>query len=450
MKNFLSLLFLTLSNIALADFHAANDAYHEGKYQEAYESFLSMAKTGEKRSQFNIGVMYYQGQYLTKDINKSYAWIKLAVDSETAIPSQLNIFKTVKSEVTDTVQAELEYKLLTNRYSTVVLLEQLYPEFVSIEGTSDFTAKPIKIVNPKYPKKAAKKSKQGWTRFVFDLDKKGIPRNIQLVESFPGKLFVKSSRNAIKKWTFEPAMDKNGQAIAKKNLNYKMVYRLRRSEQIRLKDDVYDKVMALALEDNARSQFKIGVWEKTLNVSEGKENPNEWFLKAAIQGHPAAQFELGRSLVFGQGCILDKRKGIEWLTRSAHNGQSAAKQLLSRVVGHTNNLESHLSAVEYLKGLDDLSVTTQLHHAWLLATSPFKEVADPKEALSIVSEISSLNFEDDISLYEIKAAAYAAMGKFEKAIDYQEDALEEAEDRNADLDSIKTHLASYQANKKWF
>jgi hypothetical protein len=64
--------------------------------------------------------------------------------------------------------------------------------------------------------------------------------------------------------------------------------------------------------------------------------------------------------------------------------------------------------------------------------------------------MSNQTFNDDITEYEIKAAAYAAMGKFKKAVDLQEEALEEAQDREADQTTILAHLSDYKANKTWF
>jgi tetratricopeptide (TPR) repeat protein len=223
-----------------------------------------------------------------------------------------------------------------------------------------------------------------------------------------------------------------------------MQFRLKGADPIALKDGLYEKNMQLALSGSALAQFNIGYWEKKLHVSKGKENPSEWFLKAAVQGHPIAQYELGRSLVYGQGCRQDKAKGIEWLTRSAHNGQSDAKQLLAIVATHTNTLNSHQKALGYLDNIKKLSISSQLNYAWLLATSPFPEITNPQKAIKLVNNFSSKEFEDDITVYEIKAAAYATMGKFKKAVSYQEDALEEAEDRGANLDDLKTHLASYK------
>ncbi len=446
----LLLISILFSTVTFADFHSAIDSYERGEYATAYDEFLSMAQTGEKQSQFNLGVMFYQGQHVEKNLNKAYAWLKLATEGDTVGEQENKIFKIVTSEITALERAEQEYKRISDKYSTQSLLDTLYPEFISPENGGAFDAKPIKIVQPKYPRKAALKGVQGWSRFSFDLDKHGVPRNIQLLESFPGDVFTLTSLRAIKKWRFNTIANKNGKIIPRQNLLYTLQFRLSNADPIHLKKGVYEKTMARAKKGDFNAQFEIGYWEMKLQVSEGKINPNEWFLKAAIQGHPNAQYELGKSLVYGNGCRQDKAKGLEWLTRSAHNGLGSARQLLASVASKQNTLESQKEAIAYLDGLEKLSAKTQLNLAWMLATSPFAKIADPKKSLEIVDNMSWKNFSDDITLYEIRAAANAALGRFDKAVDLQEDALDEAEDLDADLTLIKEHLARYQKREKWF
>ena len=431
MKTLLTLLSLLFVTNLRADFNSAIDAYGSGNFESAFNQFMSMASVGEKRSQFNLGVMYYQGQYVPKDINKAYAWLKLATDGEIFIKSEKDTFEIVRAEIKDLEPAENEYEIISKQYSTQVIINKLYPEIVQPTNGNSFLAIPVDIVQPKYPKQAAMRGVQGWTRFRFDVDAHGVPRNIQLIEAVPKRTFEKNSRKAISKWRFLAALDMNGNPAPQSNLLYTMQFMISGAPPIELKEGIYETNMEFAKKGDLQAQYNIGFWEKKLDVSKGKENPNEWFLKAAVQGHPHAQYELGKSLIFGNGCIQDKAKGVEWLTRSAHNGQTDAKQLLAIVATKVKTLDSHKEAIALLKDVDEkhLSATTKLNYAWLLATSPFKEVADPKKSLDIVNSMSRITFNDDITLYEIKAAAYAAMGKFEKARSYQEDALEEAEDR---------------------
>jgi len=450
MKKTLPFVIFLFSSIVQADFNSAIQNYQDGKFKAAFDEFLTMAETGEKQSQFNLGVMYFQGQHVEKDINQAYAWLKLATESETSKQSEKNAFERVKSKIENLQQAEKAYLALATQFSTQVLIERLYPELVDTKNGKSFHAVPLKIVNPKYPRKASYSGTQGWVRYKFDVDKLGVPRNIQLLESFPDNVFVRASQKAILKWQFKPALNNDGVAIGQKNVTYKMEFRLSKSAGLELKEGVFEEQLEQAINGDPNAQFNIGYYEKKLRVTEGKENPNDWFLKAAIQGHPIAQLELGESLIYGQGCEQDKAKGIEWLTRAAHNGQSDARQLLSSVASRINTLESHQKAIDYLKDIKHLTAPTQLSLAWMLAISPFEKISDPSKSLDIVDKMSSKIFTDDITLYEIKAAAYAALGNFKKAVNLQEDALEEAEDREADTESIKAHLASYQKKQKWF
>lgn len=441
---------LLFSSIASADFNTALDAYTDGQYAVAYDEFMAMAQTGEKRSQFNLGVMYYQGQHVSKNINKAYAWLRLATEGETGNENEQKIYLMVSSKIKDMSAAEQEYRYLSSDYSTQILIERLYPEFADAKNTNSFHAEPLKIIPPKYPKKAAMRGIQGWARYVFDLDKFGVPRNIQLVESVPKNTFAKVSGKVVPKWRFKPGLDEGGNPAPRSRIYYTVEFHLATSDGINLKDGIFEDYLKKALKGDSNAQFSIGLLEKKLRVTDGKENPNKWFLKAAMQGHPNAQFELGRSLVYGQGCKLDKAKGVEWLTRSAHSGWSEAKQLLATVASRVNTLESHQKAISFLDGVEDMSATTRINYAWMLATSPFEEIANPEKSLEIIDDIPRKSFKDNITLYEIRAAAYAAIGDFEEAVDLQEEALEEAEDRDADIELILAHLASYKNNQKWF
>jgi TPR repeat protein len=66
MKKLLTLLCLVTSLQLQADFRSAMEQYKAENYTKAYNEFMSMAIIGEKRSQFNLGVMYYYGQHVEK------------------------------------------------------------------------------------------------------------------------------------------------------------------------------------------------------------------------------------------------------------------------------------------------------------------------------------------------------------------------------------------------
>jgi len=384
-----------------------------------------------------------------KDLNKAYAWMKLAVDSEIAKEQEKKTFDLIASKITDKGAAEKEYQRLKSKYSTSVLLDTLYPELVQVEKSNAFEAEPIKISEPRYPRDAAMKGLTGQVKFKFDLDKKGVPRNIQLVQALPDRTFVKPSVKAIRKWRFKPAQDEQGSPVESFDLRYTMEYKLD-TGGLSIKQDYLEKTRKNAKAGDSRAQYSLGILYKTLSELKDQDNPNDWFTRAAVQGHPAAQYELGRNLVRGQGCRVDKAKGLEWLSRSAANGVDQAAETLGLLAYRNQSIEDKVRALEYFKQVDKLTPYAQIKMAWLLATSTEPEIADPKRAIAIIDDLDQRLFWDEATQYQIKAAAYAALGNYEKAVDLQEDALDEAEDMDAYVDEIKSHLASYKQRTKWF
>jgi TPR repeat protein len=76
---FLSFFFLLLSSFARADFTVAMANYEAKKFPEAMEEFKRLASLGHKDSQMNLGVMYFRGEGLAKDLIEAYAWMALAI-----------------------------------------------------------------------------------------------------------------------------------------------------------------------------------------------------------------------------------------------------------------------------------------------------------------------------------------------------------------------------------
>jgi len=443
----LILLFLFVALPAQADFNSALNDYSAGNYAQAYKEFVSMAETGEKRSQFNLGVMYFNGQHVEKNINKSFAWIKLSMDDDNPDEKIKGIFESVKAAITDKTLADALYRELSDKYSSAVLLDTLYPTFVEPINTNAFEAVPIKIKKPKYPKKAAMNGVQGWVKFLFDVDRNGVPRNITLVESAPKNIFEKVAARAITNWTFEPAINKNGEPTENKRLLYTLQFRLLGQDSMEVKPKIVKSLIENLEQDDPIAQYKVAYWKNRGLLSNIEANPSELFFKSARSGLPSSQYQVGKSLMFGKGCLQDKVKGIAWLTRAASNGQADAKQLLATAHFQDSDLESQSKALAYLSDIEDLSPITSINLSKLLSTSQHSEIADPKKALSILDDLPFKQFPDEITRFEIKAAAYAKLGKFKKAIKYQEEALEEAEDLNAFLPEIQNRLARYKENK---
>ncbi len=62
---------------------------------------------------------------------------------------------------------------------------------------------PIVRVEPRYPKQAVRNRLSGYVKIEFDIDSKGQPINLHVIESYPDKVFIDSSLNALSKWRYK-------------------------------------------------------------------------------------------------------------------------------------------------------------------------------------------------------------------------------------------------------
>jgi len=85
----------------------------------------------------------------------------------------------------------------------------------------DQEAIPTLIREPRWPTGV---ETDGTAKFCFTINSDGTVSNVRLIESKPGKAFVRTARNAIRKWKFKPAYT-NGAAINQENMCYTMEFK---------------------------------------------------------------------------------------------------------------------------------------------------------------------------------------------------------------------------------
>ena len=446
-----SILFLITTTHAFADFNSAADAYQNKQYAIALEEFSSLAKIGEVRSQTNLAVMYYYGHGVEQNLALAYAWARLGSENDKASSHSSTVLTAIEGSLTEKQSALEQYQQLADSYSYDILIKNTYPILIEAkDDTKKRSATAIKVIPPKYPKRALYRSTTGYVTIQFDIDRKGKPRNLRVVRSVPKDVFNKATLKVIPKWTFEPLKNDSGEPIWSFDLRYTLEYKLKDYDPINKK--VYNKIKKNALAGDAASEYSYALVHQSLPSLKLIDdiNPTEWFLKSARQGLPRAQYQLGSNLIYGKGCYEDKSKGIQWLNRAASNGVDEASEMLAKIAIQTPTLESQKQALALLSQSDKLSPAATIQFAWILSTSPFIEIRDPEKSIDMVEDLNYKKYKDEITKMEIIAASYAALGKFEKAVSIQENALEDAKDDELDLVDIKSHLELYKQNKTWF
>ena len=64
-----------------ADFQKGYTAYKSGDYATALREWTPLAKQGHAKSQYNLGVMYRDGQGVTQDNVYAHMWLNIAASS---------------------------------------------------------------------------------------------------------------------------------------------------------------------------------------------------------------------------------------------------------------------------------------------------------------------------------------------------------------------------------
>jgi len=74
----LALLIVCLAATAWADFKAGEKAYHLGDYATALREWQPLAKQGHAIAQYNLGLLYANGQGVPKDDAQARQWYEKA------------------------------------------------------------------------------------------------------------------------------------------------------------------------------------------------------------------------------------------------------------------------------------------------------------------------------------------------------------------------------------
>ncbi|MGB1262194.1 MAG: energy transducer TonB [Cognaticolwellia sp.] len=80
-------------------------------------------------------------------------------------------------------------------------------------------------VTPKYPKEAARQSREGWAKLSFIIEKDGSVSNVITKETSGSKDLTLAAKKAVMKWQYEPAME-NGEPIQQCANDVLMMFRM--------------------------------------------------------------------------------------------------------------------------------------------------------------------------------------------------------------------------------
>ncbi|WP_440903418.1 energy transducer TonB [Catenovulum sp. SX2] len=441
-------------------------AQKSSKKTISHNDLLARAAVGDVIAQYYVGENYLTGvDGIPQNKAEAAAWMYLAYENsqrEDILTLFNNHFAGESEEIVN--QANIRLAELRKFYSKQIIENQFAPVSLSDDECAELKLhKPINRINPKYPLNLARTGQQGLIELTYTVSPQGHIRDIDPT-LYTHESLVPESLKAMYQWQYSKAPLHQGYSV---RFNYHMSHQVTYKNSIRGLKNNYTHTDTLTAKDQFDLSRKLHVlrelldwqtqrdfarWANQKNIVQHSpfqyREINRWLLKAAQNGHAQAQYELGINLQNGQGCKADLNKSLAWLKASALQNFTPAKELIAQKKLRSNELVDHKIALDILRdSLIGESNIPKLELAWHLVASNFTELRNPKEALEILDDLP-FELVDKVRFFETEAAAYAALGDFEEAIDSQEDALEQAQDLGwKEMPDIEVRLQQYKNNQ---
>ena len=242
-------------------------AYKHGDYNIALPGFKLMAEQGNAIAQYNVGLMFANGQGVPKDEQKALVWYRKSADQG---------------------NPDAQYNLG---------LMYFYGQGVQKDGQQATTW---------FRKSAAQGNANAQHNLGVLFDRgEGVPKDAQQAVMW----YRKAAEQGYADAQFNlGSMYENGDGVPKDDQQAVMWFR------------------KAAEQGNASAQASLG--QKYYFGEGAPKNGHqalEWFRKAAEQGHASAQYNLGLAYYKGDGIPKDEQQSLEWFRKAAEQGHASAQ-----------------------------------------------------------------------------------------------------------------------------
>ena len=203
---------------------------------------------------------------------------------------------------------------------------------------------------------------------------------------------------------------------------------------------------------------------------------------SAGQNSPEAQYLYGLLLLSGRIIDKDTEKGVYWLTKAAENGHKKAQKTIADLAFEGKLIPRDLVAAKkwymkldnswahfrlgfiYAAGGDGIKqncgkavdeflkagdFSARNNAVWILSTCPVAKYRNAKKAISIADQLIKQS-PNDFSVLDNLAAAYAEYGEFDKAVSYQQKAINlSRKNNNKNTAALIKRLKLYQQGQPY-
>ncbi len=445
---------------AHADLDSALGTFKKGDYSSAFQQFLALAKLGQPLAQLDVAYLYHTGQGTRQSDIHAYAWAMLA--SRNGEPKGLKLAQQLLPTLALAPGSRRIAAWITAAYTPEALERTLLPRKSPRPQPSRLAreqpCRPVKLHRPSYPLREQMDGEQGRLLVAFTVLPDGTTRlpHVLFEAPLPNKSdFDFLTRQSVlrSRYAMRP-----GSGAVQCALYYQFVAsHLSASDYSGLQAYLY-RARKHARAGDPMAALVYGTLLAGLpQLHEHRRASLPWLIKAAQAGIAAGEFDTGASLLTGWGMsgwgsASDIRKGLRWLHLAAAQNDPDAEALLAQwQLRGTPDLGAVQQAVLWLdQAAAQDNDFGELYLSAVLAAWPQPAIRNPQRALWLEKKA----FEDgtgvDPTGLEIRAAAHAAAGNFNRAVRSERKALAKARGLHWSLAPLQQRLMRYEARKPWY
>lgn len=450
-------LWMGLAGPAAAGYVDAIEAYNAGQFEIARSHFEYMARLGHATSQHNLAIMLLRGEGGPSQPEDAFAWFSLAAEAG------YDPARKIYSQMAPLAGAE--------DLGSVEELRKLYGIEASVERLSkligNFQPLRVDVARPRafeYPYSARKKGRQGWVLIEVDTNAAGEMKDARAISGVNAREFADFAvagiqYNLRQKPPDDRAVSRFGVLPVTFALAGTTDYGLVQHLEIEgrpgysVDETLVDQLCEEGKRGDPRSLIVCGfmhMFDRRIGETD-RQVGCQAIVRAALAGQPEAAMLVG-SVLAGTSDPVLMDEGVAWWEVAAQNGSHAARARALDAWLHDGAIDDALVVrarnwiLMILEGDDDWAIK---HVVALLAAHPDQRIRDPERALDLMPRLSRRGLYDP-QIGELSAAAYAALGRRNRAIWAQESAITLAGRRGWDISGMRRRLASYEAGGTWY
>jgi TPR repeat protein len=442
--------FLLAAPAARADLYAAKAAYQKQDYVKAFELFHELAELGLTLAQSTVAAMYVQGEGVKRDNRMGYAWARVA---------QANGDHLVTGAIVEQLEPHVDEAMrqltrdLMSKYGPDALQRALLPDpDTPVPKNADRDCALKSRAKTYYPTAVIGSGVIGFVLAEVAVMPDGRAHDPQIWFAQPDHSFDEAARQYLRRSVF--TFNSKDRTRSCRMLTAAQFF-IPPREEVGARREL-DRMRQQANDGDPRAQMMYGFMlfaRPELNVD--KEQPVNWYVKAAEAGLPAAQFLTGLELE-RRSAPSEKAKGEFWMNKAAERGSPDAKLALAHQILHE---PSNAAGIRHAQELLETAVSdgdhgqsygsdAEFYLAALLAAGPEGATLDPTRALSMIDHVQA-EIPGSPTVEEIRAAGSAALGKFDDACKAQRKALGMAKTLGWDTAPQQARLDAYTHQQAW-